>query len=180
MHSNLLPQFFPQHWLVDAPDIVHMEFPSRIRVGYVVREEGGYSYLMREECDALGLTLPELHEVALGNLGKMEMPELKVGKTPGGSEAFLSDTVDNFTAVRILLPRVRRALTTTLGNEYFAAIPCRDWFICWGKNQDAQYQAKNYRDARDIFHTDDYNLTPDVLLVSDSGFQLHEAQAVDG
>jgi len=177
---SVLPQFFPQHWLVDMPELIHTGFPSRIRIGYVVRAGGGYSYLMREEFEALGLTPSQLHETALSNLGALTMPKFHVGKTPGGAEAFLSDDVDNFTAIRILLPVVRQALVSQLGTEHFAAIPCRDWFICWSKDQHPDYQAKNLRDARDSFLKDEYNLTPDILRVSDSGFHLHLEQAVDG
>jgi hypothetical protein len=178
--SVVLPQFFPQHWLVGAPDIVHTEFPSRIRIGYVIRGEGAYSYLMREEFAASGLDLVQLHEFALRNLGALTMPNFQVARTPGGAEAYLADDVDRFTAVRILLPVVRRALVAELGDEHFAAIPCRDWFICWSKDQHHEFQAKNLRDARDIFLKDDYNLTPDVFAVSESGFKLHSEQAVDG
>ena len=176
----MLPQFFPQQWLVDAPEMIHTNFPSRIRIGYVVRADGGYSYLMREEFEASGLALPQLHECALRNLGALAMPKFHVGKTPGGAEAFLSDDVDNFTAVRILLPVVREALRVRLGAEHFAAIPCRDWFICWSKDQHADYQAKNLRDTRDTFLKDEYSLTPDILWVSGSGFHLHLEQTVDG
>lgn len=178
--SVVLPQFFPQHWLVNAPDMIHTEFPSRIRIGYVVRGDGGYSYLMREEFEESGLNLSQLHEYALRNLGTLTMPKFHVARTPGGAEAFLSDDVDNFTAVRILLPLVRQALAAQLGAEHFAAIPCRDWFICWSKDQHSDHQAKNLREARETFLKDEYHLTPDILGVSASGFHMHSEQTVDG
>ena len=177
--SVVLPQFFPEQWLVDAPEIVHTDFPSRIRIGYVVRGDGGYSYLMREELEASRLTLSQLRERALRKLGALTMPKFHVARTPGGAEAFLSDDVDNFTAVRILLPVVRQALAAQLGAEHYAAIPCRDWFICWSKNQHAEYQEKNLRNAREAFLKDEYHLTPDILEVSGSGFHLHSEQTVD-
>lgn len=41
---SVVPQFFPAAWLEEYP-IVFSDFPSGIRIGYVLREEGAYSYL---------------------------------------------------------------------------------------------------------------------------------------
>lgn len=46
--TQVLPQFFPRHWL-DNPGIVFTNFPSRIRIGYVFRKDGSYSYLMEPD-----------------------------------------------------------------------------------------------------------------------------------
>jgi hypothetical protein len=62
---------------------------------------------------------------------------------------FLSDD-DDFSAVRILLPEVRQTLAEYLGTGHFAAIPCRGWFICWSKDQHAEYQGKNLHDGATI------------------------------
>lgn len=102
-----------------------------------------------------------------------------MAKTPGGSEAFLSDVEDNFRAVRILLPNVQAAIAEELGDEYLVAIPCRDWVVCWSKSQAQGWQDRNIASALDDFRNDDYNLTPDILLRSSAGFSLHLAQRVD-
>jgi hypothetical protein len=174
----VLPQFFPAHWLDETPNIIFSEFPSRIRIGYVQRREGGYAYLMEAEFAESGLTRAELHVQAIRNLRELPIPNFHVGKHPGGSEAWLADTHDNFVAARILLPDVHEAIATELGDEYFVAIPCRNWFFCWSKNQPAARQAHNAREALDIFLKDDYNLTPDVLLRSGEQFRLYQEQAV--
>jgi len=61
LHS-VLPQFFPAHWLADAPDIVAMDFPSRIRIGYVMRGDGGYSYVTRPQMESAEKTISRLLE----------------------------------------------------------------------------------------------------------------------
>jgi hypothetical protein len=176
---SVIPQFFPAHWLEDAPDIAYSEFPSRIRVGYVRRGDGNYSYIMRDMLLNRGLSIQMLHEVALHNLDSLSEIELTIGKTPGGSEAFLRETDDNFQAARILLPRVHKALMRELGEEYFAAIPCRDWFVCWSKNQSDDWQKRNIERARSNFLEDEYNLTPDIFLRSEAGFTMYLEQTIN-
>ena len=171
--SSVVPQFFPAHWLEDSPDIAFTDFSSCIRIGYVIRGDGQYSYLHRDELAKAGLTLCELHSTALHNLHSLTPIHFSVAKTPGGSEAFLGDTDDNFRAARILLPEVHEALVGELGEEYFAAIPCRDWFFCWSKQQAHEWQARNISQARSDFLDDDYRLTPDILWRSKTGFSLY-------
>lgn len=168
----VLPQFFPAHWLTDAPDIVSTDFPSRIRIGYVLRNGDGYSYVMQPQLEAAGTSLHELHEAALINLRTLPMPELKIGKTPGGPEIFLGEAEDNFTAARILLPDLQRVFTEQLGAEYYAAIPCRDWFICWSRAQSDEWQARNIAAAKQAFADDEYNLSPEIFLVSGGKFSV--------
>ncbi len=176
LESSVLPQFFPAHWLESAPDMVFSEFPSRIRIGYVVRGEGGYWYVMRQHLEESGLALQALHNAAVLNLQDLPTPSWYVASTPGGPEAWLSDTVDNFNAARLLLPSLQQALAAELGEPFLAAIPCRDWHICWSFAQDAEWQSKNIAEAAKIYREDDYNLTPDVLSFSKGNVTLHLAQ----
>ena len=177
--SSVYPQFFPRHWITSKCDIVHSAFPSRIRVGYVTRSEGHYSYLMRPEFEESGFRIATVHEAALKNLRGLPMPSCTDANIWGGPEAFLGESDDNFTAARILLPVVQRELKRILGEEFFVAIPCRDWFVCWSKMQDPEHQARNVADALKIFRSDEYNLTPDILSFSASGFSLHQTQEVE-
>ena len=177
--AGAVPQFFPAHWLEDAPDLASTEFISRIRVGYVVGEPGGYSYIMRPALAEAGVSIEELHAYALQNLRARPFGGLTVGQTPGGPEAFLSGVDDNFRAVRILLPNVQAALVQEIGDDFFVALPCRDWFICWSKKQGTEWQNKNIAQARTDFIADDYRLTPDILLRSTAGFSVYLTQNVN-
>jgi hypothetical protein len=177
LESIVYPQFFPAHWLTETCDIVHSTFPSCIRIGYVIRGDGGYSYLMGPEFRQSEIALGTLHESALRNLRALPMPELSVADTPGGPEAFLGESSDNFMAARILLPVVQRELSRALGDEFLLALPCRDWMFCWSKSQSPDRRAHNVSEARKIFTSDDYSLTPDILSFSQGGgFQVHEQQ----
>jgi hypothetical protein len=179
LESLIIPQFFPAHWLEEAPDLVSSEFHSRVKIGYVVRIKGGYSSVMRKDVEESGLSLEALHDAAVQNLLSRPLPELVVGKTPGGPEAWLRGTEDNFNAARILLPIVQKALAANLGEPYFFILPCRDWFVAWSTAQAAEWQAKNMAEALRIFREDDHNLTPDVLQFDENRFTLGIGQPPD-
>jgi uncharacterized protein YtpQ (UPF0354 family) len=176
--ERVLPQFFPQHWL-DTDDIVFTDFPSRIRVGYVLRGEGAYSYIMAEQFAELRLTLEELHAAALNNLARLPSASISIAKVPGGAEGWLHATDDNFAAVRILLPWVQQEFTAALGNPFLVSLSCRDDCFCWSLTQSRDRQEKHFQEALERFLGDDYNLTPDILRYSHEGFTLLVERPVD-
>jgi uncharacterized protein YtpQ (UPF0354 family) len=172
-----LPQFFPAHWL-DRPGLVFSDFPSRIRVGYVVRGDGNYSYLCDEEFSALSIPLEDLHAAALTNLAQLPSANISIGKVPGGAEGWISATDDNFAAVRILLPKVQEVFRQQIGEEFLISIPDRDDCFCWSPAQPAERQEKHARDALAAFVQEQYKLTPDILVCSQGSFRLHREQVV--
>jgi hypothetical protein len=176
--ARVLPQFFPEHWL-DAPGIVFTEFPSRICIGYVLRNEDGYSYIVDEEFSALGLSVEELHGAALANLSRLPSASVSIGKVPGGPEGWLSATDDNFAAVRILLPEVQREFRHALGETFLFTIPHRDDCFCWSLTQPPERQEKHALQALEDFLHEDYKLTPDILLFQDGTFYLHLKQSAE-
>jgi uncharacterized protein YtpQ (UPF0354 family) len=176
--SRILPQFFPSHWL-DPPGIVYTDFPSRIRIGYVIRDEGRYSYFCGHEFSALCITLEELHAAALANLTRYPSAKITIAKILDGAEGWISATDDNFAAVRILLPHVQQEFQTELGEEFLVSLPHRDDCFCWSLAQPEERQESNAREALEHFLLDDYNLTPDIFLYSSGTFRLHRQQIAD-
>jgi uncharacterized protein YtpQ (UPF0354 family) len=170
-----LPQFFPADWLVRMP-IVYSDFPSRIRVGYVLREPGCYSYLLRRDFDGLGIAIEDLHAAALANLLRLPSGRIALAEPSGGAEGFVASD-DNFAAVRILLPDVRKRFAEKLGEEFFAIFPHRDCCFCWDCKQPSKRQARHAAEALEDFVQDDYRLTPDIFRVSMAGLGLHCVQA---
>jgi len=175
--DRVLPQFFPKHWLETA-EIVCTDFPSRIRIGYVLRSDGRYSYIMKPEFTALSISLEEFHAAALTNLGRLDSATISVGKVPGGSEAWISANDDNFAAARILLPEVQHEFQCELGEEFLVSLTNRDDCFCWSLTQSAERQEKHARETLAHFLEDEYNLTPDILLYSHNWFRLHREQPI--
>ena len=175
--ETVLPQFFPASWLDAAPEIVFSNFPSRIRIGYVTREEGAYSYLLKEQLSLSGLTPEALHSCALDNLRKLPSGQIIFANVAGGAEGFISSE-DNFVAARLLLPEVRAEFAARLGNEFLASLPQRDDCFCWAQTQDTDRQKRHSAEALEDFASEEYHLTPDILLVNVNGFRLfHEQDA---
>lgn len=163
---RIYPQFFPAHWLDDATSIAATDFPSHVKIGYVVRGEGSYSFVMEETRREWGVEVAALHERALENLGELPLPSLAVANTPGGPGAWLGESDDNFNAVRLLLPQVQLVFARELGADYRFAIPCRDWAFCWSASQSMAWQEKNAAEAEEVYLSDDYSLSPDVYRMS--------------
>ena len=176
--EEVLPQFFPAAWLNDAPEILFSDFPSRIRVGYVVRKNGAYSYLLNQELLESGLTIEGVHASALVNLQKLSSGKIRIARVGGAAEGFIS-AEDNFAAARILLPTLRLEFASHLGHDFLATLPDRDQCFCWSQAQDVDRQLRHAAEAVEDFISEDYNLTPDILLVNPTTFRLFRKQDTD-
>jgi uncharacterized protein YtpQ (UPF0354 family) len=175
--NKVLPQFFPKHWL-DNPGIVFTDFPSRIRIGYVLRSDGGYSYILDDQFAELGISVIELHVAAVANLARLPSASISIGKVPGGAEGWVHATDDNFAAARILLPSVQQQFVEALGEPFLVSLSHRDDCFCWSVAQSPERQQKHVREALERFLEEDYNLTPDILRYSHERFSLHLEQVV--
>lgn len=173
--DQVLPQIFPRHWL-EPPGIVYSDFPSRICIGYVLRKEGCYSYLVDAEFSALSIRLEELHAAALRNLELLPAANISIGKVPNGAEGWIWAPDDNFAAVRILLPSAQEIFRQELGEDFLVSLAHRDDCFCWSLAQPAERQEQHAKDALAAFLTEEYNLTPDIFLCSHGSFQLQRQQ----
>lgn len=158
--------------------MIFSDFPSRIRVGYVLRGEGNYSYVCEKEFSRLSVTLEELHAAALMNLARLPSAEISIGKVPGGAEGWIHAPEDNFGAVRILLPTVQEIFRQEIGEEFLVTLPHRDDCFCWSLSQATERQEKHAADALAAFLQEDYNLTPDILICSQGRFNLYRQQVI--
>jgi uncharacterized protein YtpQ (UPF0354 family) len=172
-----LPQFFPENWL-DKPGLVFSDFPSCIRLGYVLRGGGNYSFVCEEDFSALSIGLEELHCAAVANLARLPSAEISIAKVAGGTEGWIRATEDNFAAVRILLPDVQEVFRQEIGDHFLITLPHRDDCFCWSPGQAKERQEKHTADALAAFLQERYNLTPDVLLFSQGRFHLHRQQII--
>lgn len=177
IHS-VLPQFFPKHWL-DSPGKVYCDFPSRICIGYVIRGEAQYSYIVEPELSQLHMSVEELRAAAIANLARLPSASISIAKVPGGAEGWISATNDNFAAVRVLLPDIQQHFSDVLGRDFLLSLPNRDECVCWSLKQPLERQQKHYQEAIEHFLHDDYNLTPDILCFSGGCFRLYREWHTD-
>lgn len=161
---DVLPQFFPREWQ-DAYSIYGIPFTEDVSLGFVVREAGGYSYVLEE--DAENTSLDALLETGLGNLaGFGDNKQLHSASPPGATVIWLTAD-DNFIAVRLLLPKVQEFIRRRLGESFLFTIPSRDQFLAWDLDAPLDTTLKHAQVARADFDSDEYNLSPHVYVYSE-------------
>ena len=160
-----LPQFFPRSW-EDERDAFGITFTEDIALGFVVREHGGYSYLLKTDARAEGSSPENLLLEALNNLAQREGAELKIARPPGSTVAWVT-AKDNFAAVRMLLPTVKSKLTAELGDHYLFTVPSRDLCLFWTASSPAELSEKHALEAREDHKSEEYNLSPHVYIYTD-------------
>lgn len=175
VRSRILPQFFPVEWTEDPGGIFCQPFPSRVRIGFVVKSRNASSYLTLTDFVDLGVSESELQQTAYDNLGALSTGRIKIARVPEGAEGYISAD-DNFAAVRILLPSARQIISEALGPNFLMTIPHRDDCFFWSESQTAARQGKHQENAAEDFLKSPNSLTPDVIAIRGHEFSLREAQ----
>jgi len=162
--QNILPQFFPGSWEQDS-GVYGITFTPEVYLGFVEREGGGYSYLLKDDVDVA----PEkLLQISLDNLKNLsDGVEIKMGYPPGATVLWVS-APDNFAAVRLLLPSVMKLAKEKMGPQFMFTIPSRDLMLCWNADAPELLTDKHAHEAREDFEAEDYNLSPYVYEYNDS------------
>jgi len=129
--TKLFPQFFPTFW-TDEYKVFGIPFVDEISIGFVERENGGYSYLLKDDFLNLDISPTQLLDISIKNLDyDFENCEIKEYRLKGGSVAFWYSENDNFTAVRILSSKYLSILKTIFNGDFYFSIPDRDLITCW-------------------------------------------------
>lgn len=172
----LLPQFLPRAWL-DEHDIFGIAFTQDIAIGFVTRENGGYSFLLSEDGGARASSREHLLANALNNLAQMrDGAELKIARPPGSTVIWIK-AEDNFAAVRMLLPSVKSKLVAELGEQYLFTVPSRDLCLFWNASSPTELSAKHALEAQEDYACEKYNLSPHVMSTRRGGLAPNGSNA---
>lgn len=129
--TKYLPQFFLTFW-TDEYDIYGIPFVDEISIGFVERENGSYSYLLKKDFSHFDISPTKLLEISIKNLeNEFENCDIKEYKLKGGSVAFWNSENDNFTAVRFLSSKYLSVLKNIFKGDFYFSIPDRDLITCW-------------------------------------------------
>jgi hypothetical protein len=157
--KKYLPQFFPKPWEAEC-DVLGMSFTEDVSIGFVLRENGGYSYLLKADEVHNAIDSKMLLKEAISNLAELSIgAELKIAWPPGAVVAWINAN-DNFAAIRILVPKVVNILKQELGNSFYFTIPSRDLVLCWNKSAPQSITNTHLDEAAEDFQTEEYNLSP--------------------
>ncbi len=172
VRSRIMPQFMPvtNKMLID---VVSKRFADDIDIGFVVDAETKYQFIDHALMERWGVDEDMLYDQALSNLeARSRNINVEVAEASEDSNAkyVIVELDDGYAATRILSAGVRRAIARELGDEYFAAIPTRDFLIFWHKEfplfdafvkqVEVEYKAEKT-----------YPLTPKLFVVSRAGIQ---------
>jgi len=160
-----LPQFFPSYWS-DDNQVFGIQFTDEINIGFVIREDGGYSYLLKDDFKNLNIKANSLLTLAIKNLdNELENCDIKEYKLKGGSLVFWNSEKDNFTAVRILSTKYSSILKNIFSEDFSFSIPDRDLITCW-QSTDKEEIEKFTNETIEDFNDSDYGLSDRIYQYS--------------
>jgi hypothetical protein len=164
--ENLLPQFYPSSWKEEF-NLIGSDFSPGVCLGLIERVDGGYSFVTKDDLAQSGKVFDELLSVAVSHLANLkDGVEIHLAKPMGATVAWLTSE-DNFAAVRMLLPQVKSKLKSELGEHFLFSIPSRDLCLFWNSDAPTLLTEKHAKEASEDFESEEYNLTPNVLVYSE-------------
>lgn len=118
------PLLVPQDTLEESSDIVHTPLPPlELAAIYVLDVPQGRRHLTEQDRAELGISVEEIHRLALANLGESFPTDVLSAARQGNGSAIQCD--DSFNATRLLLVPER----LQPGEELVAFIPHRDMVV---------------------------------------------------
>jgi len=166
--SRLRPQIIPPGYVAQAP-ILTFPFGDSLVVGVVLDDEQGDFYLKREDADHWGKEPADLLDIAVANLDEASR-DLPLTASESDEVRFVAiGTKDGFDAARILLPKLRRAVSDLLGSPFYFGIPNRDFLICWNIDASKRFADFTKEKIRRDFDSQANPLSPSFFEANATG-----------
>lgn len=172
VRGRIMPMLYPEEaWQKNFPNFVGTPWVAGLIVLYVVDESNAYWYVRGDLTRKWGLSVEELHDVALKNLDTyfMQKPaEFACGGIGDVAKVVMPTRPDAYITARWLSPAFRESMRDVVGTEIAVGLPGRDFFVAIStRDPDA------LRQMRTLIATDfsriDHPLTDRMLLVSPDG-----------
>lgn len=158
------------------PSLV-IPFASNTGLAFVYDTGGGFIYVSSDEAERWGISIRDIHDVAMANLDLtnhgLELEEtIPAGET---GKVVSTSSGDSYDASRLLSPTLHERLLSLLGPIVYLAAPNRDFLLAW---TDSLSDAKKLELAADVT-TDSismpYPKSDDIFVLTAKG--LREANA---
>ena len=160
-----------------ASKIVTQPLVEGLGVSYVLDGDRTIAYVPTEAVEGWGLTVDELHTLAIENLVRQSQSiQAHAAQDESGNvNLILFQTLDGFDATRILLPSLHDKLREHLGSPFAAAVPNRDILLCFRNDEEnrqrirtqvaADYRSRPYQVTDALFLVTADGVAPNVALV---------------
>jgi hypothetical protein len=167
LRSRILPMVLPAGAINDA--MVSQPIVEGLSVAYAIDNDRTIAYIPRSHFDTWGISVDELHEIALKNLlAKSESLEAQVAQDDAGNVSLiLFQRLDGYDASRLLLPTLHEKLSGYLGSPFVAGVPNRDILLCF--RNDPAALANLQKQIADDFRNMPHQVTDQLFLVTPDG-----------
>lgn len=173
VRSRIMPMLYPEDiWRSNFDGFLGTPWVADLVVLYVVDESSAYWYIHEDLLSHWGITLDELHAMAVENMG--DYFERKAGEFTysgdhdSGPRLLMPNGPDAYNTVRLLDDAFNRQLRELLGKEFAVGLPNRDFFVAVSLNCPDTLDSVRQR-VKDDFAQMDHPLTSRLLLVSRDG-----------
>jgi hypothetical protein len=178
LHRFIMPVLKPPAFLAEAEaraggqQMLYGEHASGLLVFYVLDEPTSMSFLTTASLSGLGLTLPQVNELALANLARRTNEDRYVVERREGGTTAVGDTRDGFDAARLLSPMLMMTLSRVLDSPaVILTVPRRDLMLAISASAvPAEIEALRERVRRE-HAAGPYSLSPELFLLDRQGFR---------
>ena len=166
--TRLKAQLMPPDYAQQAP-IVCLPFGRTLAIGIVLDSEKGYTYVRNEDALQWRKSDGELLDIAVANLDEAsrKIPMQTADSTEAKWVGI--EIKDGFDAARILIPNLRKFVSSRLGSPFRFAVPNRDFLICWNTEASTRFFDFTKSKIRKAFEVQPYPLSPHIFEIGDGG-----------
>lgn len=184
VRDRIMPMLYPEDaWKKNFPNFLGTPWVAGLIVLYVVDESNAYWYVRKDLSRKWGLSVEQLHDVALSNLEtyfEQKPAEFACGGVGESAKIVMPMRPDAYITARWLSPSFRASMQQEIGREIAVGLPGRDFFVAVSTCESETLRQMKSLIAAD-FDRIDHPLTCRMLLVSRDGVsELCDESEVEG
>ena len=172
IRDRIMPMLYPEStWKKQFPEFAAQPWIAGLTILYVVDETDAYWYLRNDLIEPWGVTIEDIHEIAIENLNayfEAHPMELMLTGEPDVAQLLLPERPDAYNSARLLSESFHQSLQELLGREFAVGVPNRDFFVAVSLESDNVIEQVREKIADDHDRMD-HPLSKRMLLVSTDG-----------
>ncbi len=168
--TKIYPQFVPRK-ILKKYRVAHKKLDEYSLYTYVLVEGRKYSYVSEEDKHRWNVSWRAMRKAALKNLDRIAVPE-GIRFKSGKYNYVVVKAKDPFGASRILSKRFRRHVIKHVGEEFFAAMPNRDYLLCFNRELPDGELKKIREKLEQDYRVRPYPVSKNIFLVALYRFRI--------
>ncbi len=168
--TKIYPQFAPRK-ILSKYAVVHKKLDEYSLYTYVIVDGRRYSYVSEKDKQRWNVSWRAMRKAALKNLDRIAVSDAVRFRT-GKYNYVVVKVKDPFGASRILSRKFRRHVIKHVGEEFFAAMPNRDYLICFNRELPDSELEKIKKQAEKDYRVRPYPVSKNIFLVALYRFRI--------